>query len=282
MKRDLKKEINSSMEDYSRIQKRIAAFLVENWNEIPLLSIEAIAKETGVSTATITRFVRRFNFRGFYDFKDKIKEELKDTINPVARFRLYKANVKGRQSLVQVARQDIKNINKLLATVKDETFDQVVNWIEESRRVYSFGSSISSVFSSLTAYLFNQVRKETHCLNESDLTVEEKILILDKEDLVIFFSFYPYSRLTVQYAQLAYQRGLRVVSISDNAFSPISECSSLVLAIPRENILYATSMAAVSVLINAIAAEIGLKRKEELSQQIDSWSDMLKTFYFFS
>jgi len=73
MKRDLKKDIATGMDAYSRIQKRIAGFLVENWNEIPLLSIETIAKQTGVSTATITRFVRKFDFRGCYDFKDRIK-----------------------------------------------------------------------------------------------------------------------------------------------------------------------------------------------------------------
>lgn len=282
MKRDLKKEIDDGMDSYSRIQKRIAGFLVDNWNEIPLLSIEVIAKQTGVSTATITRFVRKFDFRGFYDFKDKIKEEIKDNISPVTRFRLYKSNLKGHQSLVQVARQDIKNINKLLGTLKEDTFTEIVNWIEEANRVYTFGSSISSVFASLATYLLNQVRKETHCLNENDITVEEKILILDKNDVTVFFSFYPYSRLTVQYAQLAFNRGLKVISISDNEFSPISECSSKVLAVPRENIVYATSTSAVAVLINAIAAEIGLKRKEELSREIDSWTDDLKAFYYYS
>jgi len=184
--------------------------------------------------------------------------------------------------LVHVARQDIKNINKLLGTLKEETFVEIVKWIEESNRVYTYGASISSVFSSLTSYLFNQVRKEAHCLDESDLTVEEKILMLDKNDILIFFSFYPYSRLTVQYAQLAFSRGLKVIGISDNDFSPISECCTRILAVPRENIVYATSTAAVAVLINAIAAEIGLKKKEELSREIESWNDDLKTFYFFS
>lgn len=282
MKNHLKERMRKDMDTYSRIQKKLAAFLVEKWNEIPLMSIETISRETGVSTATITRFVRKFQYRGFYDFKEAIKDRLKETINPVERFKLLKANRSGRESLVRVANQDIKNINKLLASIKEESFRDIVHLIEQADRVYTFGTSISSIFASLTTYLFNQIRKETHCLNEGDLTVEEKILQLTDQDLVLFYSFYPYSRSSVAFAQLAHERGLKVVSVSDNRYSPISEYSDLVLAIPRENILFTTSTAAFSVLINAIATEIALKNKEELSRSVKEGDEILKGFYFLS
>jgi DNA-binding MurR/RpiR family transcriptional regulator len=282
MKNQLKERMRKDMDTYSRIQKKLAVFLVDKWNEIPLMSIESISKETGVSTATITRFVRRFRFKGFYDFKEEIKNRLKETINPVERFKLLKANRGGRESLVRVANQDIKNINKLLSTIKEETIREIVRLIEEAGRVFTFGTSISSIFASLTTYLFSQIQKETHCLNEGDLTVEEKILQLRKDDLVLFYSFFPYSRSTIQFAQLAQSQGLKVVSISDNIYSPISEHSKLVLAIPRENILFTTSTAAFSVLINAIATEIALKKKNELTGSIKEADEILKKFYFLS
>jgi DNA-binding MurR/RpiR family transcriptional regulator len=282
METDVKEQIHSAINSYSRIQKKLAVFLVDNWNEIPLMSIETISKETGVSTATITRFVRKFDFKGFYDFKEHIKEKFKVVINPVERFKLLQANLSARDSLVRVAQQDVKNINKFLANIKEETFEKIVAMIERADRVYTFGTSISSIFASLTTYLFNQIQKETHCLDEADLTVEEKILQLKKEDLVLFFSFFPYSRSTIQFAQLAKSRGLQVVGISDNRYSPISENSSMVLAIPRENILFTTSTAALSLLINAIATEIALKKKEELSRAIKQEDEILKQFYFLS
>lgn len=282
---DLKLEIQRHLDENafsSRTQKRVAAFLVDNWNEIPLMSIEFISKETGVGTATITRFVRKYDLKGFYDFKERIKDQLKAAINPVENFKLAKSSLKSRESLVRVANQDIKNINKLLATIDDKSFSEVVRLIEAADRVYTFGTSISSIFSRLATYLFNQVHIETHCLNDGDMTVEERILQLKKKDLVLFFSFYPYSRSTIEFAQLAKAQGLTVVSISDNRFSPVSEESHLVLAIPRENILFTTSTSALSLLINAIATELALKKKDKLSRFIKSSDDILKKFYYFS
>lgn len=278
----LQEHIKKNTEFCSRIQKKLGVYLLEHWNEIPLMSIEHISKETGVSTATISRYARQFDFRGFYDFKEKIKEEVKNTINPVDRFRLLKADLSGKKSLVTVAKQDVKNLNKLISMVKEETFSKLVEMIENSRRVFSFGASISSIFSQLTRYIFNQVQMEAHCLDEGNITVEERILMLDKEDLLIFCSFYPYSRITIDYAQLAQEQGLQVVAISDNEFSPISEHASLVLAIPRENVLFTTSISAFSVLINAIATEIAYKRKDELTESINRTDKILKRFYFLS
>ncbi len=279
-KKSLKDQIRENTDSYSRIQKKLATFLLENWAEIPLTSIEHIAKETGVSTATISRFARIFDFKGFYDFKDKIKEEIKITINPVDRFRQLKADLSGKKPLVRVARQDVKNINKLIAMVKEDTFLKLVDKIEKAPRVFSFGAGISSIFSNLIRYIFNQVQKEAHCLDEGNITVEERIVTLNKDDLVIFCSFYPYSRSTIEYAQLAHEQGLQVTAISDSEFSPISEYTSLVMPIPRENILFTTSVSAFSVLINAIATEIAYKKKEELTESINRTDKILRKFYF--
>lgn len=279
---DLKEEIRRSLENISRTQKKLAAYLIDHWNEIPLSSIEYISKETGVSTASITRFTRKFDFAGFYDFKAKIKEEIKNNIDPVERFRLIKEDLSGRKSLMKVAKQDVKNINKLLRQVKEEMFSKLVDSVENARRVFTFGVSISSIFAGLIRYIFNQVQKETHCLDEGNVTVEEKILSVGKDDLIIFLSFYPYSKSTVEFARLAHEQGLKVMAISDNEFSPISEYASLVLPIPRENVLFTTSIIGFSVLINAVATEIALKKKNELTQSIKEMDRILKKFYYLS
>ena len=278
----LKNQIEKKSDSYSRIQKKLASYLIRYWNEIPLMSIETIARETGVSTATISRFAQLFDYKGFYDFKDRIKEEIKTAINPVDRFRKLKTDVSGKNPLVNVARQDVKNINKLIEMIKEETFKDLVNRIRNSNRVFSFGTSISSIFASLIRYIFNQVQMEAHCLDEGNVSVEEKIATLREGDLIIFCSFFPYSKSTIDFAQLAYEQELEVVAISDNEYSPISKYSHLVLPIPRENILFTTSISALSVLINAIATEIAYHRKEDLTKSIKETDKILKRFYFLS
>ncbi|MBN1196408.1 MAG: MurR/RpiR family transcriptional regulator [Candidatus Aminicenantes bacterium] len=280
MNQKLRQRIADGMTDYSRIQKRLAVFLIEFWNDIPLMSIEQIAQRSGVSMATVTRFVRRFGFSGFFEFKGSIREEMTGHVNPVDRFRLLKTDFSGKESLVKVARQDVRNINRLLQMVKETAFNDLVQRIERATRVFTYGVSVSSILSRMFCYILNQVQKEAHCLDSGSMTVEERLFSLNSQkDLLIFASFYPYSKCTVDFAELARHENLQLVAISDNEFSPISQFANLTLAIPAENILYTSSVSAFSVLINAVATEIAIKKKEQLAESIRITDRKLRKFY---
>ena len=85
--------------------------------------------------------------------------------NPVERFFSLKSDLSGKKSLIKAARQDVKNINRLLAVVSEETFLKLVESIEKAKRVFTFGVGISAIFSNLAAYTFSQIQKETHSLD---------------------------------------------------------------------------------------------------------------------
>ncbi len=280
MNRNLRDEIKQSITKFSRVQKRLANFLVDNWNEIPMLSIEMIAKKSGVSMASITRFTRKLSCQGFYDFKNQVKSEhMKNIANPIERFFSIPTDVRGKKSLIKAARQDVKNINRLLATISEETFLRLVDMIEKANRVFTFGIGISSIFSNLIAYTFNQIQKKTNSLEEGSTPVEEKIYEIGKDDLVIFSSFFPYSKSTAEFAKLAQERELTIVVFTDNEYSPLSRYASLILKVPRENILFTTSISALTVLLNAIATEIALKKMDALSRSLKDMDRKLRAFY---
>jgi len=280
MNRNLRDEIKENAAKFSRVQKRLANFLVDNWSEIPMLSIEKIAEKSGVSMASITRFTRKLSCRGFYDFKNHVKSEHMKTIaNPTDRFFSITNDLKGKKSLIRAARQDVKNINHLLATISEETFRRLVDMIEKADRVFTFGIGISSIFSHLVAYTFNQIEKTTHSLDEGNTPVEEKIFYIKKDDVIILSSFFPYSRSTGEFAKLAHELGLTIVLLTDSEYSPLSRYASLVLKVPRENILFTTSISALTVLLNAIATEIALKKKENLGQSLKEMDRKLRAFY---
>ncbi len=280
MKTELIFEIEKIIEKLPKRKRKLAAFLTQQWQEVPLISIQEIAKKAGVSTATVTRFARELNFEGFQEFKNHLKEEIREKLSPVEKFKLVKENLKGRRSLLKVAEQDIKNINKLLTSIDENTFTEAIREIENARKIFTFGMGISSIFSRMFAYLLNQIEKEAHSLDEGDAPVEEKITSIKQDDLLVISSFPPYSRYTLEIASLARDLGIRIIGITDNKFSPISNFSKLVLVVPSENILYTNSVSAFSVLINSIVTEIAWKKKDKLTEIVQQKDRILKKFYY--
>ncbi len=273
-------EIEKRIENLPRRKRQLAAFIYQKWHEVPFTSIGEIAKKAGVSTATVTRLARELDFEGFQDLKNKIKEEIKEKLSPTERFRLTTKNIKGKKSLLKVAEQEIKNINKLLISIDEELFEKAIKEIEDAKKIFTFGMGISSILSHLIAYLLNQIEKEAHCLYESDVPVEEQITSMRKKDILIIFSFPPYSRYTLDIASLQKKMGIKIIGFSDNKFAPLSKFSDLLFVVPSENILYTNSVSAISALINAIATEIALKNKEVLAERIEKKDKILKKFYY--
>ncbi len=279
MRKKIFDQLKKNIPQLPSSQKRIAEYFLHNWRQLPLKSIKEIAAETHTSTASVNRFCHLLAFDGFYQFKEALKKEnIRTFVNPVEKFRLQQ-EIKGKESIVKVAEKEIENINRLLIKIDEQTFSEAVKMIEKSKKIYCFGVGISSIFATLAAYLFSEIQLEAVNLKNGEQSTEEKILKITPDDLLILFSFFPYSRSTIEYAAFARQKKIPILAFSDAVYSPVSTYSSLTIEIPRENILFTTPIAALSTLINSFATEIALKRKEELSRLQKENDRALSRFY---
>ena len=278
MKEDFKEKLLSKFESMPRKRQKIINFLLEHWEELPFLNIQEIAKSLDVDPSTITRLLQHLGFDGFHEFKKRISEERRVSLKPYEKFDLLSENLKGKKFLIRIARQDIKNIRKLVENIQEEKFDRLIAAIERANRIFTFGMGISAIFSKLTVFYLRNAGKETYFLGENAESVEEKVISLKKEDLLLLFSFPRYSSYTLKIASLAKEIACQRLAFSNSEDAPISLFTDLVIPIPTENILFTNSISAFSVLMNSVATAIALKNKEGIRQK-QELQNMLKNFY---
>jgi DNA-binding MurR/RpiR family transcriptional regulator len=101
-------------------------------------------------------------------------------------------------------------------------------------------------------------------------------------DLLITFSFPPYSRQTVEAAQLAQRLNIPVVSFTDKKAAPISQYSLHVLIAKTDNILFTNSLGAISMLMNALVTEIALTEEQRVLNGLQKIEDYVNDprFYY--
>lgn len=272
----LKKKLSS----LPKRRRSVALFFLENWEEIPLMSIKDVSEITGISPATISRMLKQLGFKGFPQLKKLIKEELslkKETLPRDFEDSTEKGN---KRILAKIARQDIKNLSELLLKTDRKKFKKAVQIIKKARRIYTLGIGSNSIFSLIASYLLNQVDKETLCINSWEIPFEERIASLEKNDLLIICCFKPYNLYTLEIAELAFKNGVEVLLITDSDYSPLSRFSTLTLTIPSHKILFPGNISAFSVLFNAIATELAFSKKNLLVSEKRKKDRMLRKFYF--
>lgn len=240
-------------------QQAIATFLVEHLAEVPFLSIPTIAARTGASEATVVRLAQRLGFEGF--------AELKMALLELVRGRLSAPRVAGDEVdgsadvLAAVARLEQGNIQKLVEGVAPAEFRAAAAALFKADHVYVFGFGISSILADLGGYLLTEIGLRATVLSTRYSSPREQVVALRPSDLLLAFSFPPYSRQTLELLAETAERGLPTLVITDRVTSPAAGHARHLFFAPSHNMNFTNAVASAAVLLNALTTEVAVRHQ---------------------
>lgn len=275
--KQIKDKIKGKYNSLPRNHKKVADYFIDNFDRIPFLNVQDIAKSTGTSVASVVRFAQRVGFEGFSEVRDAIAETFQDQINNKVIFPLFDKHTADEDLLTEVANVDIANINATLNIIERKTFNDVINRILKADRVFTAGLGISYLLAEILAYQLTQVGIDSSVLKHTHTVFHEQVLFMNKKDLLIVFSFPPYSKETVEVSSFAKERGIGVIAVTNKHASPVTFYTKANLIVKSENMLFTNSFAAISVLINAIATACALKKKNRAQKILKETEEIMES-----
>jgi DNA-binding MurR/RpiR family transcriptional regulator len=259
--KEIKDKIKSKYESLPKNHRKIADYFINNFDKIPFLNVQELSESTGASVASIVRFAQRAGYKGFSDLRESITDSLQKGMHNSEIFPLLEKHKIEDDLLTEVANLDIKNINDTLNLIERKSFNYVINRISSAESVLTGGLGISYLLAEILAYQLTQVGINSRVLLHTHTLFHEQILFLSTKDLLVLFSFPPYSKETIEVAKFANERRIDVIAITNAPASPITQYSKGNLIVESRNMLFTNSFAAISVLINAIATSCTVKDK---------------------
>ncbi|MBS4033058.1 MAG: MurR/RpiR family transcriptional regulator [Ignavibacterium sp.] len=275
--KQIKDKIKGKYNSLPRNHKKVADYFIDNFDRIPFLNVQDIAKSTGTSVASVVRFAQRVGFEGFSDLREAIADTFQDQINNKVIFPLFDKHTADEDLLTEVANVDIANINNTLNIIERKTFDYVINRILKADRVFTAGLGISYLLAEILAYQLTQVGIDSTVLKHTHTVFHEQVLFMSKKDLLIVFSFPPYSKETVEVSAFAKEKGIDVIAITNKQASPVTFHTKANLIVKSENMLFTNSFAAISVLINAIATACAIKKKSKAQKILKETEEIMES-----
>jgi len=127
---------------------------------------------------------------------------------------------------------------------------------------------ISSHLADLTTYMLTQIGLRATTLSLRFSSPLEPLVALRPSDCLFVYSFPPYSRATIEMMREAADRGIPCLAVTDRLTSPAAQLARVVLPVRSENMMYTNSVAAVSVLVNALATEIALRHQDRAAAAV--------------
>ena len=245
----------------SKNQKKVADFIINDMNEAAFLSVVEIGERCGASKATVVRFAQSVGYDGFLDFRNALHNAVHNKFSNLERFPFIAET--DKETIYEVAKQDVGNINQTVESLNLDSFKNIVNKFSEADTIFTYGKGISSLMSQVLAYSLSQVATKSKSVSGMHLSYEEEMMYMTPADCLVVLSFPPYSKETLDIAQLAKERGISVIAFTDRRTSPVNRIADDSLFIQSENMLFTNSFAAISMVINAITTELSVKDKQK-------------------
>ena len=108
-----------------------------------------------------------------------------------------------------VAHNVITNIDDTIKSIDFKTFSNAVDSIIAAQRINCLGIELSHHLSRLMTFLLRKYSYDARYLSTDFLKYREQIAYLTPKDLLIAFSFSPYSRETVEAVAFAREKVLK-------------------------------------------------------------------------
>lgn len=246
--------------EHGRLPKRlaqVAAFMLDNPDEVALGTSASIAELAKVQPSTLVRFAQALGFAGFSDLQALFRERLRgywpsygDRVRA-----LQKDDESGasHRLLDRFADTAVGSVERLRASMPAEDLDRATRSLAAAKRVFLMGQRRSYPVVSYLAYLFQKLRHPVILLDNGAGTIVEQASFMTHEDALLAVSFAPYTPVTLDIARSAKDAGVPVVAISDGAFSPLASVADVWLEVVETDLSGFRSLSATLCLAMALA-----------------------------
>jgi DNA-binding MurR/RpiR family transcriptional regulator len=206
--------------------QKVAKLILSQPEMVIYATVNEVAAAAQVSEATVMRFCRILDFKGFQDFKIALAREL---VAPSPRKPEVVAASDAPAALVrQVFKADIAALEETLEVLDLKQLQQAVQDLLNCRRLAVIGVSGSGLVVQYTDLLFNSIGLSAHGFTER-YQIHTAAALLTVADVLLAISPGGDFQEILDAVRVAKDKGARVIAITSNSLSPLSRMADLVL-----------------------------------------------------
>lgn len=260
----LKSQITDCFSEMSPQVQMAARYVIDNPDDVALLSMRQLAKAAGVHPTTMVRLGQALGFEGFNEMRDVFQNRMR--VMPedlVGRARGLQGQKDQTSSILSEIEDNVRqNVRQSFHGCGAQTMEAAADLLLGAKRVFVMGLRISYPVAFSFHYAYSMFRTNALLMDGRAGTVADALRGIGKGDVLLAISVSPYSRESVQAVKYARSKGAEVISLSDSEITPIS--GNINLVAKNESLTFFPSVTASMALAESLIAIMIAKGGEDL------------------
>ena len=212
-------KINNEYYQLTTSEKKVADYVVMHQQKTQFMSISELAEECGVAEATISRFCRRLDYKGYNAFKLAVANSTAShsASNPLTGEVLPDDTIPNMCQKVFAA--DIDAAAQTLSLIRPDKISEAADLLQQAGRVLCMGQGGSMILAQEAAHLFSTALPNFYAVWDSHLQAMSAAQ-LNERDVVMLFSYSGSTKDLVDLLKIVRERGAKSILITRFPKSP--------------------------------------------------------------
>ena len=262
-KPDIIEYLKENFKTFSKGQKEIAKYIVENYDKAAFMTAGALGRKVGVSESTVVRFACVLGYDGYPKLQKHLQEIIKNRLTTVQRLNLMEG-LEADKIIDTVLKMEINNLKTTRQDLDINMFKNVVDDLVKARRIFVIGFRSSAPLAQFLVYYLSYIFESPQLITLGTSDIYAQLVHVCHEDVVIGMGFPRYSNQTVDGLRFAKKRGAKIITLTDNAISPLYSLADICILTKSDMNSFVDSLVAPLSIINALIIMIGLAKKDHL------------------
>ena len=258
-------------------ERKVVDFILTNFEEVIRMTLAELAQRSGVSDATVVRLCRSLGLNNFMELKIGLTRSVGDAP------RLIHDSVQEGDPSATIARKVLQTavqaVEDTLQVLDDDAFERAVDLLHGADRILIAGVGSSGPLAHEMYNRLIRLRLNCHVHTDIYLQVVEAALLTCK-DVVVLISQNGTTIGPIRTASEARRKGAKVIVITGNAVSELSELADVILmTVSHETRLEAIDSRVVQhALIQALYVALAMRRISDANESERLiWEALLRT-----
>ncbi len=275
MKRNLLKEIEERMPGFSKGQKLISSYILDNYDKAAYMTAAKLGAIVKVSESTVVRFAIELGFDGYPEFQHSLQEIVRTKLTSFQRIEVTNNLIGDGDVLTKVLNSDQDKIKHTLEEIDREAFEDAVQKLVAADNIYVLGMRSSATLASFFAHSLGMIFDRVKLVQTgSGSEMFEQIMNVGEGDVMIAISFPRYSKKLINAVNYAKHRGTNIIAITDSTMSPIAPQASQLLLARSDMASFVDSLVAPLSIINAMIVAVSRAKQDELTERLRKLEDI--------
>ena len=244
-----------------------ARYVLDRPRDVALLSMREQARQAGVQPATMTRLAKHLGMDGYDDVRELYASAVREGdlgFAGKAGVQVVSQKLRGDKALAAEMLKSIgAQIERLAAPDRLDSLVTAARALASARRIFCLGLRSSHSVAWHLHYVLSLVGERSTHIDGIAATGADVLARATGRDVLLVASVLPYTRMTVELAEYAVQRGLRVVAITDSEVAPLAQIAQHSVIVPTDSPSFFHAMSPAFVVAEILGAIIAGRGGED-------------------